>query len=98
VTTQTETSFAIEGELTIRTAAQVHEQLQDALEDGHYVLDLSRIEAMDSAGFQLLVAAHQTLLKTGLELQIVSASAPVKDLLSLYGYAGRFASTQASPS
>ena len=81
-----ESFLTLEGELTIRTAAQMHEQLQNALEEGHYRLDLSRVEAMDSAGFQLLVSADASLRKAGLNLQICAASDPVRDLLGLYGF------------
>ena len=83
-------ALVLEGELSIRTAAQVHEQLQQAWAEGQDQLDLSRVEAADSAGVQLLVAAHKTLLAEGRRLQICGASAPVKDLLALYGLAPQF--------
>ncbi|MES2888830.1 MAG: STAS domain-containing protein [Pseudomonadota bacterium] len=84
------TALVLEGELSIRTAAQVHDQLQQAWAEGQHILDLSRVEAADSAGIQLLVAADKTLMAEGRRLQISGASAPVKDLLALYGLTPRF--------
>lgn len=89
------TALVLEGELSIRTAAQVHEQLQRAWAEGQHMLDLSQVEAADSAGIQLLVAANKTLLAEGRRLQICGASAPVRDLLALYGLAPQFLATAA---
>ncbi len=87
----TDSPLMLDGELTIRTAAQVHEQLQQALAEGHHALDLSRIEAIDSAGVQLLLAARRSLVNGGMGLHIQGASQPVQELLTLYGLRDAFA-------
>lgn len=89
----TESPLVLEGELTIRTASKVHEQLQQALADGHHALDLSRVEVFDSAGVQLLLAARKALIAGGMNLHIQGASSPVQELLALYGLRDAFSAS-----
>ena len=78
------TVFAPEGEMTIRTAAAQREALQQAIDAGCVTLDLSRVEAIDTAGVQLLLAARRAVDPLGTPLQIRGAGDPVRSLVSLY--------------
>jgi phospholipid transport system transporter-binding protein len=88
-TTSTPT-LALAGELTIQQAADQHRVLLDALAArgdtaGSWTLDLGAIEACDSAGVQLLLAARQSLAALGAELQLERMTAPVREVLLTYG-------------
>lgn len=76
--------FAPEGELTIRTAAAVRDDLQRAIDEGCGVIDLSRIEAFDTAGVQLLIAARAAIATLGGRLELRGATDPVRSLVALY--------------
>lgn len=77
----------LDGELTIPQAAALREQLLAVLDtapDG-LTLDLADVEAFDSAGLQLLLAARHTLAERGQSLTLAACSAPVADALRVYG-------------
>jgi anti-anti-sigma factor len=76
--------FAPEGELTIRTAAAMRDAMQQAIDAGCTAFDLSRVEAFDTAGLQLLMAAHRALESLGSPLVLRAATEPVRSLVSLY--------------
>lgn len=73
------------GEWTIHQIGDHHRALMSAIQAGAWTLDASGITEFDSAGLQLLVAARHTLLRQGRELQLVAASACVRDALANYG-------------
>lgn len=75
------------GDLTIQTAALLRERLLAAVDATPYelALDLGAVEACDSAGVQLLLAARHSLAQQGHHLRIVAASTPVTDALRVYG-------------
>ena len=50
-------------------------------------LDLASVSDFDSSGVQLLLSARRSLAERGHALQIVAASAPVRDALTLFGLA-----------
>lgn len=76
-------------EWTIAQAAQLHQQLLEALfasaANGHSpTLDLGDVDSMDSAGIQLLLALRRSLTERGQELHIVAASPTVRAALQVY--------------
>ncbi|WP_245964857.1 STAS domain-containing protein [Trinickia dinghuensis] len=82
--------FAIEGELTIYRAAELHAEFQRAvIGTGSFFLDLSAVTEFDSAGVQLLLAARRSVLAAGGEWRIAASSDAVREVLDTLGlYAG----------
>ena len=76
-------------EMTIAQAAQHRDTLVDAMAaaPGDLQLDLAAVSDFDSSGVQLLLSARRSLAERGHALQIVAASAPVRDALTLFGLA-----------
>jgi anti-anti-sigma factor len=78
-------------ELCIYQAAQQHaawlEELSAVESDPpcRVALDVSAVEAIDSAGVQLLISLRVQLAQSGGELQLVSPSAAVLDALQVFG-------------
>jgi anti-sigma B factor antagonist len=76
-------------EMTIAFAAAHRETLVDAVvaAPADLQLDLSAVSEFDSSGVQLLLSARRSLAERGHALQIVAASTPVQDALTLFGLA-----------
>jgi anti-anti-sigma factor len=75
---------AIDGELTIYTAAELAGQLLPKLGDTpHLHIDLSQITEMDGAGVQLLVMIKREALKAGTALNLTGHSQAVMETLDL---------------
>jgi anti-sigma B factor antagonist len=71
---------------TIGQAAELHTQLMGALQSGEPVtLDLSGVEAIDSAGVQLLLSWRATLSERGMPVGLMGVSATVRSALTVYG-------------
>lgn len=86
---------AIEGELTVRHAAAVREQLLAALRGNQEVhLDLTGVSELDSAGVQLLLAAGESAVAAGKVLRLSGFSRPVIDVLELLGLTDTVAGEQ----
>jgi anti-anti-sigma factor len=90
------TTLALGAELTIAAAAEQHQQLLHALADAagdatELALDLGHVEACDSAGVQLLLAARASAAARGVRVRLAAASAPVRQALATFGLAGAFA-------
>jgi phospholipid transport system transporter-binding protein len=81
------TPIAPTGDLTIASAQAQRQVLLDALAGDAEALhlDLSQVEACDSAGVQLLLALRHSARTRGLRLTLSDASAPVRDALKTYG-------------
>lgn len=77
----------LDGELTIATIAEQRLQLLSAIAQTaeQLVLDLGDVEACDSAGVQLLMAAHQSLVLRGARLALGPCSPAVREVLRTYG-------------
>ncbi|MBP7666120.1 MAG: STAS domain-containing protein [Burkholderiaceae bacterium] len=80
-------ALSLGSELTIAQAAQHRETLVDAVAaaSGDLQLDLAVVSEFDSSGVQLLLSARRSLAERGHALQIVAASAAVRDALALFG-------------
>lgn len=85
-------SIAIEGELTIFTAAGLKQRLLVALETGgtEVEVDLSQVSEIDSAGIQLMVAAKREAAARNLALRFTGHSAAVFNMIELYDLSGHF--------
>ncbi|MBI5257025.1 MAG: STAS domain-containing protein [Burkholderiales bacterium] len=79
-------TLRIEGDLTVVAAAQQREALLQALAgaEGELVLDLGDVQAIDSAGVQLLLATRRSLAETGGSLSLRSPSRVVIEALQVY--------------
>ena len=82
---QTTPDCALSGALTIQSAAEQHTALRDALAAGASVLDLSAVQACDTSGVQLLLAASRHAKLLGNSLALRHASDPVREALQRYG-------------
>jgi anti-anti-sigma factor len=88
-------SFPIAGELTIYRAAELCESLKAALaglgDGGDLEIDLSAVTEMDSAGAQLLMAAHKSARASRHGLRLVKPSAAVDEVFETLQLAPHFA-------
>jgi anti-anti-sigma factor len=78
--------LAVEGEMTIYRAAELHPVLLDAVRTiDAPALDLSEVTEFDCAGMQLLLAARREARRLGKELVLQGASPAVRDAFALLG-------------
>lgn len=76
--------IAVEGELTIFTAAELRQQLLDALDiEPGIEIDLSKVCDMDSAGIQLIVATKNEATLRNKYLHFTGHSPAVSQVLAL---------------
>lgn len=75
--------LAIEGELTIYTAADSKPRLLDALKAPATEFDLSQVTEIDAAGLQLLLLAKREAHAAGIELNFTGHSGAVIDCFDL---------------
>lgn len=79
--------LAIAGSLTIYEVSQAHTEMAAVLNSDTQVaawrLDLSEVEELDTAGVQLLLALHKSLLQLGIVLETCNPAAAVSELLEL---------------
>jgi anti-anti-sigma factor len=75
--------LAIEGELTIYTAADSKPKLLGALRAPATEFDLSQVTEIDSAGLQLLLLAKREARAAGIELHFTGHSSAVIDCFDL---------------
>ncbi len=79
--------LAIAGSLTIYEVGQAHSELAAVLHNEIQVptwrLDLSEVEELDTAGVQLLLALHKSLLQLGIVLETCNPATAVRELLEL---------------
>jgi anti-anti-sigma factor len=80
-------TIALGGELGIVDAAALREQLRQALAlgPGDLALDLSDVQACDSAGVQLLLSLRRSLAERGDALQLLNPAEPVRHALATLG-------------
>lgn len=77
-------SLNIEGDMTIYRAANLSEDIAQALDSGRDVeIDLSRVSEIDGAGLQLMLAAKRESKERGSSLSFVGHSPVVREVLDL---------------
>ncbi len=78
-------SISLEGEFDIYAAAAFRDELMPCLFDGtSFVFDLAAVSEMDTSCFQVLMQAKRECEKVGKEMQMVSHSPAMLDILDLY--------------
>jgi len=87
--TQTTTDGAahliLDGPMTIYNAGEIKAQLMSGLSVAAIVeLDLSHVNEMDTAGFQLLVMAKRESQRQGHTLRIIAHSPAVREVIDFY--------------
>lgn len=67
------TVLVVGGEVDVYTAPRLRERLVEVVEQGarHVVIDLSRVEFLDSTGLGVLVGARRRLLPSGGTVRLV---------------------------
>ncbi len=84
VATPPEALLTFDGEMTIYTAAEQFQRLQQHLNThASLVLDLSGVTELDSAGLQLLLLAQTEATRRGLLFRLQHPSATVQEVLQL---------------
>jgi anti-sigma B factor antagonist len=85
------TVIKLSGELDLAASPTLERELERALTrpDGPLVVDLRKLEFIDSTGLSVLVRAHQRAGERGRRFVLAGASAQVHRLLSLTGVAER---------
>lgn len=86
--TEAEAVMVLGPELTVAHAAPCRAGLLarlDAAANAWPGVDLGGVEAIDSAGVQLLLALHRELAERGQPWQVTAASPAVHEVLRLYG-------------
>lgn len=84
-------TLALEGDITIAAAAALRPELLCALAElgeaaaATLRLDLQRVESLDSAGIQLLLATRCSLAERGQQLELSNAQPAVRDTLRCVG-------------
>lgn len=79
-------TFSIEKDMTIFNATQLKQDVMRAVKDDKVdVLNLSRVNEIDSSGFQLLALAKTESEKQGKSVRLVECSAAVLELMALFG-------------
>jgi anti-anti-sigma factor len=83
--------LTLRGELDLATAPELEQLVNERIDEGReVVVDLRRLEFMDSSGIRVLVAAHTRAGRTGTRLHIVrpeprSAVAKIVEVSGLDG-------------
>jgi len=81
----------MEGELTIYHGPEVRDGLVEHLATSNEIeVDLGGVSEMDTAGFQLLLAAKREGTRLGKTVRFVSHSQAVLELIDLYNIAAQF--------
>ncbi len=82
--------LAIEGEMTIYTAAELKSELAPHLSEPKTEIDLSGVSEMDSSGLQLLILAKRETSRHGRILHLAGHSQAVLDVLDICNMAAYF--------
>ena len=79
--------LAVTGELDLRTSPELEERLERVWASGAdlVILDLRRIEFMDSTGLRVLLGAHQRAQENGRRFALVRGADQVQRVLTLTG-------------
>ncbi len=83
--------LTVEDEMTIYTAVKLKETLMEHLQRcSELEIDLSQVDEMDTAGFQLLLLAKREAMQANKALCLVSHSRATLEVLDLYNMAAYF--------
>jgi len=79
--------LAVSGELDLRTSPELEARLEHVWSTGAelVILDLRRIEFMDSTGLRVLLGAHQRGQESGRRFALVRGADQVERVLTLTG-------------
>jgi anti-sigma B factor antagonist len=78
------------GEIDVATVDQVRERLRECEADAEaVVLDLRRVEFMDTSGLQLVFETQQRASGSGFEFIVVRGSAALQRLFEIAGFGDR---------
>lgn len=84
-TTDGAAHLILDGPMTIYNAGEIKAQLMSGLQAAPIIeLDLSHVNEMDTAGFQLLVMAKRESQRQGLTLRIIAHSPAVREVIDFY--------------
>lgn len=84
-TTDGAVHLILDGPMTIYNASEIKAQLMGGLQAAPIIeLDLSHVNEMDTAGFQLLVMAKRESQRLGLTLRIIAHSPAVREVIDFY--------------
>ncbi len=94
------TIVRLAGDLDFATVAEVMPVLEEACarNPAQVVLDLSRVEFLDSSGVSMLVTVHKRLTANGCSLVVTNPSAAVSRVLELTSTDRVLSITHTSPS
>lgn len=88
----------LDGPMTIYNATDIKSQLVSAMQNAAILeLDLSHVNEMDTAGFQLLVMAKRECQKKNHTLRIVAHSPAVRDVIDFYNMDAYFGDPMVIP-
>lgn len=76
---------AAKGEIDLASAPELERHLNDAIGDGHVVIDLLGITFVDSTGLRALIMADERAREKGGRLTLVLAPGPVTKLFDITG-------------
>ena len=91
-------NLAVEGEMTIYTAAENKAALFEHLDDCEELeLDLSAVNEIDSAGLQILLVLKREAAVAGRQLRLVNHSQAVFEVLDRFNTSRRFTTSALPP-
>jgi anti-sigma B factor antagonist len=85
------TLVTVSGELDAATASHLYDRLAELEMEGatNVVLDLARLNFMDSTGLGVIVTEHKRVQRAGGTLTVFSPSSPVRRLFEITGLSDR---------
>ncbi len=79
--------YKLRGSLDLATSPSVRAALLDAASQGnhHMIVDLTKLEFLDSTGLGALIGAHRRALENGGQVRLVVHDGPIARLLNITG-------------
>ena len=86
-------AVALGGSMDIATSPTVRAALSDAIDGGanHLIVDLTRLEFLDSTGLGVLIGAHRRVAERDGSLRLIVNEGPISRLLNITGLVAVFA-------
>ncbi|HEX3369007.1 MAG TPA: STAS domain-containing protein [Candidatus Cybelea sp.] len=83
----------VRGSMDIATSPTVRTAISEAIDGGatHLIVDLSRLDFLDSTGLGVLIGAHRRTAENGGSLRLVVREGPISRLLNITGLIAVFA-------